>query len=144
MARLKLPLPERFAFCHELDVRVTDLNFGGHMGNEMVLVYAQEARAALLRHHGYSESDIEGLGIIVADAVVVFRAEAFANDPLRIHVALDDFNRYGCDILYRLEHAGDGHEIARAKTGIVFFDYSERRIARAPQAFVERFAPAGE
>ncbi|MDZ7809258.1 MAG: thioesterase family protein [Arhodomonas sp.] len=142
MARVQLTLPERMPFTHRLTVRVTDLNFGGHMGNEMVLVYAQEARAAFLSHHGYSESNVEGLGIIVADAVVMYRAEAFADDPLDIRVGLDGFNRYGCDIYDHLLHADRGHEVARAKTGIVFFDYGERRIARAPGAFVQRFSTA--
>lgn len=139
MGRIQLSLPERFAYCHELTVRITDLNYGGHMGNERVLAYAQEARAGFLQAHGYSEMDVEGLGIIIADAAVIYRAEVFAGTLLRVHLGLDAFNKYGCDMVYRLENADDASEVARAKTGIVFFDYSVRRIARAPAAFVDRF-----
>ena len=33
MGRVKLELPETFSFSTELTVRVTDLNYGGHLGN---------------------------------------------------------------------------------------------------------------
>ncbi|MGD8429798.1 MAG: thioesterase family protein [Ectothiorhodospiraceae bacterium] len=135
MARVELALPDHFPFTTELPVRVTDLNYGGHVGNDVILQYVHEARARFLLRHDLTELDIDGLGIIVADAVVVYRAESFFGDRLQINVAAKDFNRYGCDFVYRIDRASDGREIARAKTGIVFFDYHARRIARAPERF---------
>lgn len=132
MARIRLELPERFPYTTELDVRVTDLNYGGHVGNDTVLSYVSEARARFFRDRGMSEMNVHGLGIILADAAVVYRAEAFFGERLRIHVAAQDFNRYGCNLLYRIDNAATQHEVARAKTGIVCFDYGKRRIARAP------------
>ena len=32
-----------------------------------------------------------------------------------------------------------GKEVARAKTGVVFFDYEKRRIALTPKEFKEKF-----
>jgi 4-hydroxybenzoyl-CoA thioesterase len=145
MARVKLTLPEELPFQTELSVRVTDLNYGGHVGNDVILAYCHEARARLFRTLGFSELNVAGLGVIVADAVVVYRAESFFGDRLRIRTAIGDHNRYGCDFFYCLERPSDDREIARAKTGIVFFDYRKRRVAAAPEAFRSKLGvePAG-
>ena len=37
MARIRLSMPEKFIFTTELPVRITDLNYGGHVGNDVFL-----------------------------------------------------------------------------------------------------------
>lgn len=138
MGRVRLELPEHLRFTTRLTVRVTDLNYGAHVGNDVVLAFCHEARAALFEHLGFTELDVAGLGIVVADAVVVYRSEIFAGEHLEIAVDATDHNRYGCDIVYRLTEAESGREVTKAKTGIVFFDYAERRVAEAPPVFRER------
>jgi acyl-CoA thioester hydrolase len=142
MARLQLDLPTNFVFEIELDVRITDINHGGRMGNDRVLSLIHEARARFFASHGLSDLDIDGLEILVADALVIYRAEAFFGDRLQVQLAGQDFNRYGCDLVYRLSHCENGREIARAKTGVVFFDSGTRKIASAPQRFRELFPNA--
>mgnify|MGYP001033297480 CR=1 FL=1 len=139
MARIEFALPDNFLFETEVDVRITDITDAGHLGNDRVLALIHEARARFFRHHGLAELNIDGRGIIVADAAVVYRAEAFFGDRLRIQMAGQDFNKYGCDLVFRITNVANGREIARAKTGIVFFDYTSRRIATAPARFCQLF-----
>ncbi|KAB7627500.1 thioesterase family protein [Alkalilimnicola sp. S0819] len=139
MARVKLELPAQLPWSTELRVRVTDINYGGHLGNDALLGLIHEARARFMSAQGYSELDVEGLGIIIADAVLVYRSEAFFGETLRIHIGADDYNRYGCDLFYRVESADEPpREVARVKTGLVFFDYASRRPASMPEAFRAR------
>ncbi|MGA9117792.1 MAG: thioesterase family protein [Bacteroidota bacterium] len=119
-------------------VRISDVNYGGHLGNDAVLSLAHEARIRYLGTLGYTELDIEGLGIIMTDAVIVYRAESFHGDRLRIEVAVDSFHSHGCDFVYRISRADDSREIARLKTGIAFFDYAKRKIAQLPVGFREK------
>ena len=49
MARLHIDLPEKFNFATELAVRVSDLNYGGHVGNDSMLTLMQEARTLFYR-----------------------------------------------------------------------------------------------
>lgn len=135
---LTIAPPERIAFRYPLVIRVTDVNRGGHMGNERVLMYCQEARAALLAAMGGDEGDIHGAGVIVVDARILFMAEGFAGDVLTISVGVDDYRRSSCDFFYELVRDHDGQTIARARTRIVFFDYERRRVARMPSTFRER------
>ena len=141
MARIKLDLPEQFPFSTELRVRITDVNYGGHMGNDALLGLLHEARVQFLAHYGLSELDICGAGIIMADSVIVYKSEAFPGERLELAVTVADFNRYGCDFVYRVTEKTTGREVARAKTGIVFFDYQQRAIQKVPQPFRDLFPP---
>ena len=141
MARIKLDLPGRFPFSTELQIRITDVNYGGHLGNDALLGLLHEARVQFLAHYGLSELDIGGAGIIMADSVIVYKSEAFPGERLNFAVAVVDFNKYGCDFVYRVTETTSGREVARAKTGIVFFDYQRRAIQKVPQPFLDLFPP---
>lgn len=139
MARAKLDLPEKFGFSTEIPVRISDINYGGHLGNDSVLSLVHEARIRFLNAHGFTEFNIDGLGIIMTDAVILYKSEAFYGDILIIEVTAADFSKRGCDFLFKITNKETGKEVARAKTGIVFFDYNEKKIARVPEKFKEEF-----
>lgn len=138
MPRLHIALPETFQFSCELPVRVSDLNYGGHVGNDSILTFMQEARVLYYRHLGFkSEISLEGtIGQIIADAAVVYKSESFLGDVLVIEIAATDFNKYGFDLVYRLRNKATGKDVAHAKTGIVCFDYAQRKMAPAPQSLI--------
>lgn len=135
MGRIKLDMPEQFPFSTEIPVRIGDINYGGHLGNDAVLAIAHEARLRFLRFLGHTEQDVSGAGLIMLDAVVVYRSEAFYGDVLIVEVALSDPQATGCDILYRMSTMNSGKEVARVKTGMAFFDYTRRRVVPMPEAF---------
>ena len=111
------------------------MNYGGHLGNDAVLSLVHEARVRLFARHGWTELDVGGPGIIMVDAAIVYRAEGVWGMTLRVEVAVADLRTRGCDLLYRLSDAATDKEIARAKTGIVFFDYAARRVVHVPEGF---------
>ena len=135
MSRVKLELPETYLFSTELPIRITDVNYGGHLGNDSVLAIIHEARVRFLAEHDYSELDVCGAGMIQADAVIVYKSEAFYGETVKVSVALADFTSSGCDFIFLLENSKTGREIARAKTGIVFYDYKRKKPLRVPESF---------
>lgn len=139
MARIKLDLPDSFQFSTEISIRISDINYGGHLGNDAVLSLAHEARVRFLQRLGFTEKDIGGTGIIMSDAVVIYKAEGFYGETLTIEVAVNEFSSRGCDFLYKLSNKENGKEIARVKTGIVFYDYENKRIVSVPVIFKSRF-----
>jgi acyl-CoA thioesterase FadM len=140
MARIHIDLPESFAFRTELPLYIQHINYGGHLDNAQVLALASEARVRFLHSLGYRKLDVEGLGIVVADAAVQYKSEAFYGEVLAFELMPMEFNKYGFDLVWRASEATSGREVARGKTGIVFLDYATRRVARAPEGFVRRFA----
>ncbi len=139
MARTKLDLPEHLPFRTELAVRITDVNYAGHLGNDSVLSMIHEARALMLRANGFSEGDVGGVGIIMVDAVVLYMSEAFHRDVLLVDVGVENIDATGCDFYYRLTNKSTGREVARAKTGIAFFDFARRKVSRTPEKFKSLF-----
>ncbi len=136
MARIKLEMPKHFTFTTELPVRIGDINYGGHLGNDAVLSMIHEARVRFLKRYQYSsELNVEGLGIIMTDSAVVYKAEAFHGDEVQVDVAVGDFNKYGCDFYYLLSNKKTAVEIALAKTGVVFYDYEAKKVVAIPEGF---------
>ncbi|HYG01380.1 MAG TPA: thioesterase family protein [Chryseosolibacter sp.] len=140
MGRIHIALPEAFLFETELTIRVTDLNYGNHVGNDNILSLLHEVRVQFYRNLGYkNELNIEGeVGQIVTDAAIVYKSEAFLGDVLIGKIGVADFNKYGFDFIYQLVNKGTAKEVARAKTGTVYFDYAARKIAAIPLSFREK------
>ena len=138
MPRIRIELPEKFFFKTEIPIRITDINYGGHLGNDSILSIIHEARLRFLIHNGYSESNIEGIGIIMTDVAIQYKSEGFYGDELLVELTVTDFTSIGCDIVYRLSNKNSKKEIALAKTGIVFFDYEKRKAAPVPLEFKKK------
>jgi acyl-CoA thioesterase FadM len=132
MARVKIALPTAFRFATTLPVRITDLNYGAHLGNDALLSLLHEARVQFLAALGVQEVDAATqLGFIMADVAVEYKAEAFYGDVLHIEVGTNDLSKYGFDIVYQVKNQA-GREVARAKTGMLTFDYTARKLRPLP------------
>ncbi len=146
MPRVKLaPLPA-YSFACEIAVRTTDINYGGHLGNDRLLALVHEARVAYLASRGWSELSCGGVALIMGDAVLHFRNEARAGDMLHFEVACGEPTRTGFRIFYRVTRPEDGALIALAETGMICFDYETRRMLSVPDAVLAvcTATPAGE
>lgn len=137
MARIKIDLPGQFSFSTSIPVRITDVNYGNHVGNDAVLSIIHEARMQFLKNFGYTELNFAGTGIIMSDVAIEFKNELFYGDIVIASVTATDFSKAGFDIYYKLEtlrQAQDDKKIlvAVAKTGIVCFDYTRKKIVQIP------------
>jgi acyl-CoA thioester hydrolase len=136
MTRVEINLPEKFIYTTEITLRISDINYNDHLGNDTMLSLAQEARLRFLSKYGFTELNIAGAGIIMVDAAVRYKAEGFYGDVLTIEVGVKDLTKTGCDIVYRLTNKQTEKVIALVKTGIVFFDYNNRKIVPMPEEFL--------
>jgi acyl-CoA thioester hydrolase len=106
-------------------IRVTDLNYGNHLGNDRALAFAHELRMQWLQQHQLNELNVMGTGLILADAMILFRAEAFYPQVLTGELWSGDWSGPRWDLFYRF--SCENKEVLRIKTGMVFFDYQARR-----------------
>ncbi len=136
MSRVQIDQPERYPFATSIAVRISDTNYGGHLGNDALLSMLHEARLRFFQALGYrNELDLDGDAIIMADSAIQYRSEAFQGQMLCFEVAACDPGKYGCDIVYRVTDSDDHREVALAKTGVLFFDYEQRRVQPLPAHF---------
>lgn len=126
---------QNFHFSISYDVRVADVNYGGHVANSAVLNFFQDARIAYLKHlGGYSEMNIGGgHGLILPEAQIRYLAEMFMGDLLNIGVRISRMERSSLTMTYRIER--EGQPVAEGSTTLVGFDYAARRPRRIPEEF---------
>ena len=138
MARVKIELPSTWAFHIDIPVRITDINYGNHLGNDSFLSILHEARMRWIHQHGWTELNIEKTGLIMVDMAVRFKSEAVFGDTLRVHLTPVDWTQLGFDLVYLATNAANGAEVARAQSGMIFFDYTTRRLTSMPPVFREK------
>lgn len=137
MTKVKIKLPEKFIFTTEIPLRISDINYGGHLGNDSVLSIFQEARIKFLKQFNYSEIDIEGTGIIMTDAAVQYKSQGYYGDILIVELTVDDIQKVGCDFYYRAINKLNSKIVAIGKTGIAFFDYKKNKLTSVPEKFIQ-------
>lgn len=86
----KIPEIPKPLFETNIAVRVSDINYGNHLGHDSLVSYFHEARVQFLNKLGYTELDISGLGILVTNLVVNYINEAFYADILTINIGVGD------------------------------------------------------
>ena len=135
MARIKIDLPKEFKFSTNIHVRITDLNYGGHVGNDSILSIIHEARVQFLKHFGYAEMEFEGVGMIMSDVAIEFKNELFYGDLIIASVAIGELTGVSFDIFYRFEkgQADKKALVAVAKTAMVCYDYDKKKIVAIPE-----------
>ena len=83
--------------------------------------------------------NIEGSALIMNDVAIVYKAEAFYGEILRFDISAVDFHRFGCDLFYGISNKESLKEVAQAKTGLVFYNYAEKKLIEVPEGFQLRF-----
>lgn len=140
MQRIKIELPPHFHFTTQLTIQIGDMNYGGHVGNEKFLSIAHEARMRFLQSIETAELQFFGVGLIIADCAIEFKAELFWGDQIHISVAVDGIDKFGFDLIYKIEVEKEGTKklAGIVKTGMLCFDYSTKKMVRVPEAFLSK------
>jgi acyl-CoA thioester hydrolase len=142
MPRVRVTLPDSFAFAMEMPVPIAFINRGNHLGNDSLVSCLNEARLAFMQARFGNPYGVGDAMMINGDLAVEYKSEAYHGDRLRIEVAATDFHRYGCDFVYRVSCVADGRIVALAKTGMLLFDFTAKQLVEAPTGFFEVFQAA--
>lgn len=134
MSRIQIGLPDKFIFSTEIPIRIGDINRGNHLGHDAVLPMVEETRMRFLRSLGYAE-DFGGIDFIVVDAGIMYKKQGFYGQTLKIELGISELTRKGFDLVYRISDAATGEEMFRVKTGVLFFDYGQQKVAPIPEEF---------
>ncbi len=135
------------------EIRVGDINYGGHMGNDKALLIFHDARLKFLESLGFSEKNIGGPGIIMRDAHVLFRKEVYLHDVLTVDVGIENVSSSSFEMLYTVRRIRKSQQSAvsglqsveeevvfTGSTGLVAFDYEKKRPVRLPEEFLGKIA----
>ena len=141
MARIKIDLPAKFSFSTNIPIRITDINFGGHVGNDTILSIVHEARAKFIQHFGYDELNFWGVGTIMSDVAIEYKDQIYYGDEIIASVAVGEITKVAFDLFYKLEKRsveGKQTTVALAKTWMVCYDYNLKKVAAIPKQAIEK------
>jgi acyl-CoA thioester hydrolase len=135
MARIKIDIPEKTIGSFIIPIRIADINYGNHVGNDAFVSIIHEARMQWLKQYDYTELKIEGIGLIMSDLAIEFKSESFYGDVVEVRLGADDITRVGFDLYYQLFAKRNNENIllANAKTGMVCYDYEVKKVAAIPE-----------
>lgn len=136
MPRVQLKTLKQYDYLTALDVRVSDVNYGGHVGNDQMIALLHQARLNYLKFMNWSELDCAGVSLIMSDLAIQYKAESYLGDTLNIEMAMGEPQKLGFRIFYRITHADNQKLIALAETGMVCFDYQTKKPQRVPDAIL--------
>lgn len=110
------------------------------MGNDAVLSIVHEARMQMLAKWGYTELDVAGSSMIMADVMIAYRGEAFYGDALQVKIYVGELSDRTFELLYHIstQRYGAQKDIAHIKTGMACYSYETRKVAAMPDALKRR------
>lgn len=136
MRNFKITDFPQFVFTTNMGIRISDINYGNHLGHDSLVSFFHEARVRFLKKIGYGELDINGLGILVTNLVVNYVNEAFYSDVITIKIGIGEIKKSSIDLIYQAIIEDTNSEIARAITTVTFYDYKNLKVARIPKIFL--------
>ena len=134
MGRLKIELPAKLLTSVSIPVRITDVNYGNHVGNNSIVEIMHEARVQFLQHLGFTELNVAGTSLIMSELSVEFKNESFYNDVLEIKIFSGELTRVSFELYYEISVKRNDQKIliALAKTGMVGYNYETRKVTSLP------------
>jgi acyl-CoA thioester hydrolase len=140
--RIKIPFNTPILFKTQISVRICDINYGGHLGNDRILSIAHDARILFLQQWNYTELNAAGAGLIMADSAIQYKAESFYGDIIEVAISVDNISTISFDLFYKLStvRMGKNIDIAFVKTGMIAYDYENRCIINIPDALVRHLS----
>lgn len=132
MERINIEFPDKVLTTIPLQVRITDINYGNHAGNDAIVGFLHEARVAWLQQLGWTELDAAGTGLIMGSLAINFKKEMFYGNLLHIAISAGNIGRAGFTLFYRITDPTLETVYAVAQTGMVCFDYANRKPVAIP------------
>lgn len=135
MARIKLVISNNKIFTASIPVRISDINYGNHVGNDSFVSILHEARIQWLKSHGFTELDVEGTGLIMNDLAIEFKLQSFYGDMIKVEISTGDITSAGFELYYQLftNRNNNQYLLANAKTGMVCYNYHHKKVSGIPE-----------
>ncbi|HDZ45483.1 hypothetical protein LCGC14_0194120 [marine sediment metagenome] len=143
MERVKLDFPaEAVIHRHPLTVRVTDMNYGRHLGHDAVVSLLHEARIQAFAALDLPEWDMHGHPSVVADLAIQYHSEARWPDALLIETAVPEPQGKALIIYQRIYQADSEQLVATSRVNQLLIDLATGRPAEVPTQVIQALANA--
>ncbi len=132
MAKIKLTFPGNVVFSQSIDITCKEINAAGHLANEAIFAYTDQARDAFLKSkkiNGYKHNDI---GLIIVNNTAVYLNQAYENDCINIEIAIGEKTLKSVELFFRLISQKRNREVALVQTTFLCYDYNNKHVIKIP------------
>ncbi len=126
-----------FSFSTITPVRITDINYGNHLGHIGLIGMFHNARVLFLNQHGFDEMNISGAGLILLNSTYSFIKETFFNTTLHVSVGINELSKSRLCFLYKATDQKTGVDVANGQEEFAYFNYEKRKIMRISGQFLD-------
>jgi acyl-CoA thioester hydrolase len=100
-------------------------------------VIIQEARVRFLQSL-LGEKKSSNFNYILTDLSITYLRQGIYGQTLRVDIAIANLTDKGFDLIYQVSDVKTELELARARTGSMWFDYLQQKVVSIPQDLKER------
>lgn len=122
-------------FRTDYKVTVKDINYGGHMGNEVPLLLFHQVRIEFLQSLGLSELNIgDGVGTIQRESYIKYNREVFLGERLTLSIADVEIEKLTIKFKYEIFNEA-GENVVEGSTLMLAYNYDVKKVSRVPESF---------
>lgn len=100
----KLSFTGEYIYQTEIEVRVLDLNMGGHLSNDKVLNYLTEVSERFLQSKGFTLTDVHGCTLVFSASYIRFKKEVFYPEKLTVKLGIMEITKTRVFFYYLIEN----------------------------------------
>lgn len=133
MTQIKIELPNSFNYSIEYNIRLTEVNVGGHLGNDSLIGLMNDAYMKYLETKGFKYSIIDNYSLINTNLVINYLSEVFFDHNILIELCADNYTDAGFDFIYRITNKNTNKIAAVAKAYMLVYDYINKKKVKIPE-----------
>lgn len=116
-------------YIEHIKPRITDINYGGHLGHIELLGLLHEIRVQFLKKDGISEIDIQGSMLIMHQLSITYINQAFWDNELKVVMKMEI---QGVKIIftYSVFNLTLNNKTAVAETKMVLLDKEKQKLIK--------------
>lgn len=128
---------QKHLFTTTILLQVSDINYGGHLGNDRFLTLAQEARSRFFRSLGWNEKKLgnTSVGVVVTEAHLKFMQEGFLGDEIEVRLSIGKQEHCRFILFYDFYLKKSQKQMGKVWTQLAFFDYGIRKVKKCPEFY---------
>lgn len=125
-----------FKFSEIIKPRITDINYGGHLGHMEIIGLLHEVRAQFLRKNGLSELEIEGCVLFMKKLSINYTNQAYWDNELQVKMVLKT-DKAKIIFQYEILNLNLNNVTADAEATMVLVDRLSQKIIK-PHLFFQK------
>jgi acyl-CoA thioester hydrolase len=120
----------------DLQVRISDINYGGHLDFAKLIAMAGDARAQFFHAKNIKDINENGIGIITRSVQTNYLAQCFFNDILEFNISTEVVKKTRLILSFDVKNKGTKDPVAKILIELIFINYNNGKPVKIPEEYI--------